>query len=114
MWDAISAAFKALQAGEQLENSATWKVRQNAVNALIGLIGALIVIAPYVGIHMPMPSADDITTIAGGIAIIGGIVNNYLTTATTKTIGTGSAVVVDPSVPVVTPPLVQDNPDKGA
>ena len=91
MWQDISAVFRALQAGESLRDPATWKVRQNAINAIMAILGALVVIAPHVGININGLTNEDMLAIAGGIAAIAGLFNNYITTATTTKIGLPNA-----------------------
>lgn len=82
----LSAFLAVLRYGSSLTDSATWKVRQNLVNALIGLLGALAVVATLFGVDLNV-STDDLMAIAGGIASIWGLFNNYITTATTDKIG---------------------------
>lgn len=78
--------FKALKVGESLHNPETWKVRQNAINAIMAAMGILFAMSPDLKAHLAL-SEDDVIVIAGGIAAIGGAINTYLTTATTKKIG---------------------------
>lgn len=82
----VAAAFAALRYGASLTDPALWKSRQNTINALVGLLGAVVVLFPL-GV-----TEADVQTIAGGLAIGLGLVNTYLTTATTTKIGVGSAV----------------------
>ena len=75
------AVFTALRHGSSLTDPAVHKNRQNLINALIGLLGAL-------AVFLPMEvSADDVANIAGGIASVWGLFNIYYTTATTDKIG---------------------------
>lgn len=82
----LSAIFAVLRHGSSLTDSATWKVRQNLVNALIGLLGALVVLATLFGVNINV-STEELMAIAGGIASVCGLFNNYITTATTDKIG---------------------------
>lgn len=87
----IGALWRALQAGEQLANSATWKNRQIAANAVLALLGLAAAFMPQLGV-----SHDDMETIAAGIAVIGGVLNAALTTATSRTVGLSPASGTDP------------------
>jgi len=86
----ISLLFKALKTGEQLADPTTWKVRQNAINVCTAALGLVFAFMPHLQSTLGITN-DDLLMIAGGIATIGGVVNNYLTTATTKKIGVGVA-----------------------
>lgn len=77
----LSAALQALRHGASLADPAGWKRRQNTVNALAGLIGALLAFYPM------DVSADDVAAIAGGIAAVLGLLNAYLTTASSDKVG---------------------------
>lgn len=77
----LSIIFGALRHGASLTDPTIWKHRQNLMNALVGLLGAIVLIIPV------EVSNDDIGAIAGGIAVLGGLINTYLTTATTDKIG---------------------------
>lgn len=81
------AALSALRYGSSLSDPAVWKNRQNRLNALVGLLGALAVFMPMFGIHVEV-SNEDVLKIAGGVAaLIGLFVNPYLTTATSEKVG---------------------------
>jgi hypothetical protein len=73
--------FQALRAGELLADPATWKSRQLSVTAILAILYFLVKVLP-----MDIPS-NDLTTIADGIALVGGLVNSYLTVATTEKVG---------------------------
>ena len=91
----FGAIFAALRYGSSLTDPAIWKQRQNLINALIGLLGA-------VAIFLPVEvSSDDLSAIAGGVAVLGGLLNAYLTTATTDKIG-------------VKPPVRPNDTDQGS
>ncbi|WP_041646661.1 hypothetical protein [Aromatoleum aromaticum] len=77
----LLAALAALRHGASLADPAGWKSRQNTLNVLVALIGAVLVLYPM-GI-----SHDDIAAIAGGLAAVLGLLNGYLTTATTTKLG---------------------------
>jgi len=77
----IMAAISALRYGSSLADPAVHKNRQNLINALIGVLGATAVFIPI------EVSADEVATIAGGIATVVGLLNVYFTVATTDKIG---------------------------
>ncbi len=77
----FAAIWKALQAGEQLANSATWKNRQLAMNSLLTVMAVFTAFYPGVASH------EDLSAIAAGIAAVAGVFNAYFTTATTDKIG---------------------------
>lgn len=83
----LLAALAALRHGSSLSDPAVWKNRQNRLNALIGLVGALVVFLPLLGVKVEV-SHEDVLRIAGGIAaLVGLFVNPYLTTATSDKVG---------------------------
>lgn len=82
----ILSLCRALMAGESLANPATWKNRQHRVNALMTIAAVASPLFPKLGL-----SSDDVLTIVTAVGIIGGVVNGYLTVATTDKIGFGSA-----------------------
>lgn len=77
----IAAALAALRYGSSLTDVEVWKHRQNLLNALLGLLGAAAVFLPVEVTH------EDLAAIAGGIAAIAGVLNAYLTTATSARVG---------------------------
>ena len=82
MLNKILSIFTALKQGYALTSSTTWKHVQVATNALAIVIGAILTLAP--GVHL---TPDDVLNLATGIALIGGVINGYLTVATTEKIG---------------------------
>lgn len=79
--DKLLLALKALQSGESLVNSATWKNRQVSTNALLIVVGA---IPQLFDVDL---SPSDVSLISYGIAAIGGLFNSYLTVATSEKVG---------------------------
>lgn len=75
------AALAALRYGSSLTDPALWKNRQMLMNALLGLVAA---VAPFLPVEM---SHEDQLAIAGGVAAIGGLLNLYLTAATSEKVG---------------------------
>ena len=83
MLNKLRAAITVLNKGEELSNAAVWKDRQNLINTLVALIGAVAVFLPAnLGI-----SSDDVLTVASAIAVLAGLCNTYLTTATSARVG---------------------------
>lgn len=76
---------KALNAGEELKNSATWKKHQQALNAILTIFGFVVLFMPEEIKQQLSPGA--LNSIGEAVVIIGGIVNSYLTPATSKKIG---------------------------
>jgi hypothetical protein len=80
----ILSLCRALMAGESLADPATWKNRQQRVNALMTIVLIAEPLFPMLGL-----STDDVLTIVTAVGIVGGAVNGYLTIATTDKIGIG-------------------------
>lgn len=91
----IIALLDALRAGAEVANPAVWKVRQNAINAILATMGALVALASAYGVQVAI-SQDDMLTIAGGIFAALGVGNAVITTVTTKKIGLGDHPVTPP------------------
>lgn len=73
---------RALIAGESLANPAMWKNRQQVINALMLIAGVFSPLFPLLGL-----GTDEVLMIVTAVAIVGGMVNGYLTVATTDKIG---------------------------
>jgi len=82
----ITTLWKALQAGDQLKNSAGWKNRQSTTSLIAAVLGLAVLVLPYVGVKVAIDQ-ESILAIAGGIAAVLGIINSTLTVATSKTVG---------------------------
>jgi hypothetical protein len=77
--------MKALQAGEELKNPATWKNRQTTVSLLLVLLGLGSNIAKsFFNIDLPDSVIADIAEM---LAIILGLANAYFVNATSKKVG---------------------------
>lgn len=105
----IGNAITALRSGWALKNSATWKVRQNTVNALVGILSVAVAIARANGYDFHV--TDEILgSIAGGVWGLVSMFNGWATTATTATVGlptqsgTGGTDGSGPSINPVIPP----------
>ena len=79
--DKLFAAANAVKAGESLKKPATWKNRQMLMNIFLVIIGA---IPQFVNIEL---SDADINSISYGLAALAGVVNTYLTVATSAKVG---------------------------
>jgi hypothetical protein len=77
----IFAAGRAIQAGESLSNSATWKNIQLLTNAVTILLGSVLVFVPL------DLTSDQIAQIGSGLAILAGAINKYFTVATSEKVG---------------------------
>lgn len=73
---------RALLAGESLADPATWKNRQQVINALMTISALISPFLPMLGL-----TTDDVLVLVTAAAIIGGLINSYLTVATTEKIG---------------------------
>ena len=76
--------------GESLLHAAAWKNVQLATTALVVILTFGLSLAP--GVQM---SSDDVLNLATGIALIGGVINGYLTVATTEKIGLPDSAPVE-------------------
>jgi hypothetical protein len=79
--DKLFAAANAVKAGESLKNPEAWKNRQMLMNALLIIIGT---IPQFVNIEL---SDADINSISYGLATLAGVLNTYLTSATSVKVG---------------------------
>lgn len=82
----VGNAITALRAGWILRNPETWKHRQNAVNALAGLLSAAVAIAKGFGYDIPVTD-EVLGALAGGVWAAVSVFNVWGTTATTTRIG---------------------------
>lgn len=89
------ALLDALKAGHSLANSATWKHRQNAVAALVAVLGGAGVVARWAGVQIDL-APEDVAAIAGGVAAAYGVLNGVLTTATSDKVGLPSRSDAEP------------------
>jgi len=72
---------RALRAGESLADPATWKNRQLRLTAILTILYFLV---KFIPVDL---SPDDLNAIADSIALLGGLVNSYLTVATSEKVG---------------------------
>ena len=79
------AAIRALQHGASLADPAVWKQRQNLINAVVGLLGAVALFLPDE--YKSQLTPDAIASLAGAVAVLVGLLNPYLTVATTDKLG---------------------------
>jgi uncharacterized membrane protein len=96
MWKLLTSLWGALQAGKMISNPAEWKHKQNITSALIAVLGFILAALPLVGVKLEI-SAEDVASMAGGIAVILGVLNGIITTATSKKVGLSSGTA--PSSP---------------
>ena len=95
----LTDAWRALKAGEELGNAESWKNRQATASAVAAVLGLVVVLLPKIGLKIDI-SGGDIATIAGGIAVVLGMLNSYLTTATSKRVGLPSKHETEPAAGV--------------
>ncbi len=81
--------WRALRAGEVLADPAGWKNRQNLINALVAVLGAVLWLLHKLGVGFDL-APDEVAAVAGGVAVVMGAINNYLTTATSARVGFGA------------------------
>ena len=82
----FKAFFDLFQQGKQLTNSATWKNRQTATNAMGVVLSAGFVIAGGFGYVVPIDDAT-LSAAAAGIVALYGVFNSVLTTITSAKVG---------------------------
>jgi len=82
-WKKILAARNAINYGEQLSDSATWKKSAVAVSAIAGLLAAIFPFIP----HLDQVDEQTIKSVAGGVYAVYSIFIMYTHAATTTTIG---------------------------
>jgi hypothetical protein len=82
----MGTLWRALRAGESLADPATWKNRQNLINALAAVLGAVLWLLHKLGVGIDL-APDEVAAVAGGVAVVMGAINNYLTTATSTRVG---------------------------
>lgn len=74
----LAAFFNVLRKGSMVSDPALWKNRSGLAIAIAGLIAALVQLAKAYGHELPLDE-DGITAIAGGIAVVVGLLGNYAT-----------------------------------
>jgi hypothetical protein len=89
----LSDLIRALKAGEELENSTTWKNIQATANSSAVVLAAIVAAFKMVGIELHV-TPEELTYIASGVAGVLGVFNTYATIATSKKVG----IPVSPSV----------------
>jgi hypothetical protein len=82
----VGNIFAALKAGYALRDSAVWKNRQTAVNAIAAVLSAAMAIAQGLGYGFPI-SNDSLLTISGGVWVVVGLFNSWATVATSAKVG---------------------------
>lgn len=82
----IIDAFRALEAGKELANAATWKNVQLWTNNVTVLLGAAVSLAAAFGYPIPL-TGEQIATLVSGLSVLVGVFNAYATVATTTRLG---------------------------
>ena len=104
----IKDLFQAFRAGNELFNSVTWKNAQLRTSLLVAIISAAIGLAAFLGYPINL-SAEEITSIAVAVGVIGGLLNGGTTVATTTRIGLPSKPNDPPRQTPVDGNMVQPN-----
>lgn len=77
--------LQALQAGQEIRDPAVWKNRQLTMNLVAAILAGVAVLCKLVlGFDVPEETLQSITEI---VTIVLGLVNGYLTIATSKKVG---------------------------
>lgn len=95
----LTKIWPALKAGEELTDSTTWKNRQTTTSAVAAVLGLAVVLLPWIGVKVEI-SSEDITALAGGIAVVLGLLNTFFTAATSKRVGLPSKPETEPATGV--------------
>ena len=82
LFDKLMALRNALNYGEQLGNSATWKVRAIRINAIAGLVAVLL---PFVG--MENVDHETINDFAAGVGAVYALFNAWAHVSTSAKVG---------------------------
>jgi len=84
----MSSIFEAIRSGKQLAKSTTWKNAQASGSAIAAVAGFVFTVLPMFGVSVPGISPDLVSQISTGVAlVVAGVLNAYITVATTETIG---------------------------
>ena len=86
MINEFKSFFTAFKQGKQLANSATWKNRTVATNALVAFLGAMVIIGKGFGYDFNLDQ-DTITAVGAGVAAFVTVGNSIMQVVTTKKIG---------------------------
>lgn len=86
--------FRALRAGQELKNAATWKRAQVWTAHLVILLTCIVSIARSAGYEIPL-TEKQITDLVSGFAVLFGLFQSYATVATTERIGLPPAADAD-------------------
>lgn len=82
----LAKIWLALKAGEELADSTAWKNRQATANAVAAILGLVVALLALMGVQVEV-SSTDIAALAGGIAVVLGLLNTVFTAATSKRVG---------------------------
>lgn len=80
--DKFFAIIEALYQGKSLKDPAVWKDRHMVINAILTILGVIIMFKP----DLPI-SGEAMDSIAGGIATVLGLISAYLIPATSEKVG---------------------------
>lgn len=78
--------YRALQAGKELRNAATWKNAQLWTANLTILLSAGVGIAAAMGYPIPL-TGEQVATLVSAVGVLVGLFNSYVTVASTTRLG---------------------------
>lgn len=82
----VTDIWKALAAGKEIKNPATWKNAQTTANALASLLATVVTLAKLFGYNIPVTD-EQVIVISGAIAALLGVVNGIVTTISSSKVG---------------------------
>lgn len=83
----IMTIWHAMKKGKRLRDSATWKNRQIAVDAIVAVLGALVLAGKLFGLEIDI-APEDRETVAAAVFVLVGTFGAIFTAATSKKVGT--------------------------
>lgn len=86
MLEGIGKLKDAMEAGKQVADPTSWKQAQVTVSRIVAILGLIVFGLRINGVELPMTD-EQLASVAGGIAAILGVVNEVMTTVSTKKIG---------------------------
>ena len=86
MLNTLLELIKALEAGKELKDPAVWKKGQNLLNKCALIITGIVALLRWQFPDLPVTD-EQIIEIASVLAMVLALINNFITTASTKKIG---------------------------
>jgi len=85
----IPAFLELFKEGREIDNSATWKNRTIATNAVVALLGTLVVIGKNFGYDLQL-DPETLTNLGGGVVALVAVVNGIMHVVTSSKVGVPS------------------------